>query len=261
VSKRRSVFRVVAVVVLLQHAATAQTAPLPVDVVHTANPQINDWRFVVAPYGWMTGISGETGVRDLSADIDMSFSDLLSHLKFAAMGTFEASRGAGLGIVDAMYSSIRIDHTLSRGRIQPELDFTTKMLITQAFAAYTVKPSPRIDVDLMAGARLWAVKSTLGLSTDRGQRQREKSPSWIDGLLGARLRWRASRKLQFNLEGDGGAGGSKAAGEGIAVASYDFSRHWAAYGSFRYLYENYQKGDYFFTGHLSGPLIGAAYHW
>ena len=241
--------------------AAAQIAPLPVDVIHTASPQIKDWRFVVSPYGWMPGISGETGVGDLSANVDVTFSDLLSHLKFAAMGSFEASRGAWVGILDDVYASIRIDHTLSRGRVRPELDLTTKMLITQAFVAFTVKPSPRIDVDLLGGGRLWAVKATLAVSSDITHRERNRSPSWADALLGARLRWRASPKWQFNLEGDGGAGGSRATGEGIATASYDFSKHWGAYAAFRYLYENREKGDYFFTGHMSGPVIGAAYHW
>jgi hypothetical protein len=124
-----------------------------------------------------------------------------------------------------------------------------------------VKPSPRIDVDLMAGSRLWSVKSTLALSADVAQRQREKSPTWADALLGARLRWHASPKWNFSVEGDGGAGGSKATGEGMAAASYDFSRWWAGYAGYRYLYEHYEKNDFFFTGHLAGPVIGAAYHW
>jgi hypothetical protein len=241
--------------------AAAQIAPLPVDIVHAAKPLGDEWRYVGTLYGWMSGISGETGVGDLAADVDVSFSDLLSHLKFAAMGSFEANRGQWLGMVDAVYASIRVDRTLSRGQVPPQLDLTSKMSITQAFAAYTVKPSPRIDVDLMAGGRLWAVRSTLVVSSDVTRRERAQSPTWADALLGARLRWRASSKVQINLEGDGGAGGSKGTGEGIATASYDFSRDWAAYAAFRYLYINRQHGDYFFTGHMSGPAIGVAYHW
>jgi hypothetical protein len=239
----------------------AQLAPLPVDVVHATTPLGAEWRFVGSLYGWMPGIYGETGVGNLSADVRVSFSDLLSHLRFAQMATFEASRGSFVGILDEVYASIRVDNTLSRGRVQPNVDLTLKLLIAQAFAAYTVKPSPRIDVDLLAGGRLWAVRSTLALSGDILHRENERSPSWGDALLGARLRWRANAKWQFSLQGDGGAGGSKGTGEGTATASYAFARYWSAYAGYRYLYENYQKGDYFFTGHLTGPVIGAAYHW
>jgi hypothetical protein len=234
---------------------------MPVDIVHAATPLGSDWRFAISPYGWMLGISGETGVGDLSADVNVRFIDLLKHLRFAEMAGFEVGRGAWLGIVDQLYASIRVDHTLSRGRIQPELDYTLKLFMGQAFGAYTVKPSPRIDVDLLAGGRLWAAKSTLAVSGDILHRERSKSPSWGDGLLGARLRWRSGPKWQFSLTGDGGAGGSKGTGEGIVVASYDVSSGWALFAAYRYLYENYQKGDYFFTGHFAGPAIGGAYHW
>jgi hypothetical protein len=242
-------------------AADAQIAPLPVDTLHSTTPRPRSTRFIVAPYGWMIGISGETGVGDLSADVDISFSKLLSHLRFGAMGTFEGGYGPWLGIVDGVYASVRVNRTLSRGRVQPNLDFTTKMLIAQAFAAYTVKPAPAIDVDILAGARLWAMKATLGVSGDITQRTRERSPSWADALGGARVRWRVAPQWQINLEGDGGAGGSKATGEGIGTVAYDLSSHWWLFVSYRYLYENYQKNQYFFTGHMAGPVLGGAYRW
>jgi hypothetical protein len=241
--------------------AGAQPAPLPVDTIHATTPRPKSTRFIVAPYGWMPGISGETGVGDLSADVNISFSKLLSHLRFGAMGTFEGAYGPWLGIYDAMYASVRVDRTLSRGRVQPELNLTAKMLITQGFAAYTVKPAPSIDVDLMAGARLWAVRSTLAVSRDITQRTRERSPTWADFVLGGRVRWRIDPTWQINVEGDGGAGGSRGTGEGMATADYTLSHHWSVFLAYRYLYENYQKGEYFFTGHLSGPVVGGAYRW
>jgi len=244
----------------LFYMAGAQLAPLPVDTVHATSPQKHA-RFIVAPYGWMTGISGETGVRDLSATLDISFSDLLRHLRFGFMGTAEGGYGRWLGIVDGVYASVGAQRTLSRGRVQPELDFTIKLLISQAFAGYTVKPAPEVDVDLLAGSRLWAVRSTLEVATQAGSTERSKSPTWADAIVGGRVRWRMTPRWQFSVSGDGGAGGSKATGEGMAGLNYDLSTHWSLFGSFRYLYENYRKGDYFFAGHLSGPVIGGAYRW
>jgi hypothetical protein len=240
---------------------SAQLAPLPVDTIHATTPRAKSTRFIVAPYGWMTGISAETGVGDLAADINVNFSDILPHLRFAAMGTLEGAYGPWLGIYGAAYVSVRVNRTLSRGRVQPELDLTMKLLATQGFTGYTVKPAPSIDVDLMAGSRLWAVRSTLGVSRDTTQRTRERSPTWADALLGGRVRWRVDPRWQINLAGDGGAGGSKATGEGMATASYSVSRYWSLFLSYRYLYENYHKRDYFFTGHVAGPVLGGAYTW
>src|ERR1700741_3405437 len=83
--------------------AAAQLAAIPVASAG-ADPCVRDaraseWRFVVAPYVWMSGINGELGVRDLSADVDISFGDVLSKLRFAAMGTLEAGYGPWRGIV------------------------------------------------------------------------------------------------------------------------------------------------------------------
>ena len=241
--------------------AGAQIAPLPVDTTHATAARPMRARFIVAPYGWMTGISGETGVGDLSANVDISFSELLSHLKFGAMGSFEAGYGHWLGVLDGIYASVGADRQLSRGRVQPELDLTTKMLIAQAFAGYSVSPGPGIMVDILAGARLWAVDASLAVSTDVANRTRSRSPTWADALGGARVRWVVSPKWQVSLAGDGGAGGSKGTGEGIATAAYDVSRYWSLFASYRYLYEHYEKGDYFFIGHMAGPAIGGAYHW
>jgi hypothetical protein len=177
------------------------------------------------------------------------------------MGTFEGAYGPWLGVYDAVYASLRAQRTLSRGRVPPELDLTLKLLITQGFTGYTVKPSPTIDVDLLAGTRLWAVRSTLALTSGIGQRSNERSPTWADFLLGGRVRWRIDRKWQVNVSGDGGAGASRGTGEGMGTVDYALSHHWSVFVAYRHLYENYHKNDYFFTGHLTGPVIGGAYHW
>jgi hypothetical protein len=239
----------------------AQLAPLPVDTIKAARPQAKHARFIVAPYGWMVGISAETGVRDLAATLDISFSDLVRHLNFGFMGTAEGAYGPWLGIVDGVYASLGAERTLSRGRVQPELDFKIKLLISQAFVGYTVKPAPEVDVDIFAGSRLWAVRSTLDVATQAASTERSKSPTWADAIGGGRVRWRVTPQWQFTVSGDGGAGGSKATGEGMAGLNYDLSKHWSLFGSFRYLYENYHKNDYFFTGHLSGPVLGGSYRW
>ena len=75
------------------------------------------------------------------------------------------------------------------------------------------------------------------------------------------MRWRISPQWQFTVTGDGGAGGSKATGEGMASLNYILSPHWSLFGSYRHLYENYHKNDYFFTGRVTGPALGGSYRW
>jgi hypothetical protein len=247
----------------------AQLAPLPVTMPQRvgdtlcgpAKPKPAGAHFIIAPYGWLAGINGETGVRDLSADVNVRFIDLLHHLRFAAMGTFDVGYNSWLGIADAVYSSIRVNHTLSRVPNEPNLDLTQKMFIGQAFVGYSFQPEKTLAIDLLVGTRIWSTRSTLGISGDIVNRARENSSSWADALGGLRVRWEPAPAWQINIAGDGGGGGSKGTGEGLGSVNYSFATHWSAFAGYRYLYENYRKNDFFFTGHMDGPLLGAAYRW
>ena len=245
----------------------AQIAPTQIDSssgeVARNRPTIRT-RFIVAPYGWMSGIKGETGVRDLSADVDVSFGDLLDNLKFAAMGTFEVGYDRWLGVIDAMYTSVQIDRTASLGPGQQDLTAKTKMLIAEAFGGYSIVPASDLVVDILAGARIWSVEASLNVAGSNASAERSRNPTWTDAVIGARLRWAAAQRWDVSAGGDGGGGGprgSKGTAQAYATAGYDLSELWQVFGSYRYLYLNYARNEYFFKGHLGGPLIGVAYRW
>ena len=259
---------VLAVVAATSADVEAQIAPTRVDTtsdgeVARNRPAIRT-RFIVAPYGWMSGISGETGVRDLSADVDVSFGNLLDHLRFAAMGTFEVGYDRWLGVVDGMYISVQVDRTASLGPGQQDLTAKSKTFIGEAFGGYSIVPASDLIVDILAGARFWSVEASLNVVGSNASAERSRNPTWTDAVIGARLRWAASERWNVSGGGDGGGGGprgSKGTAQAYATAGYELSELWEVFGSYRYLYLNYARNEYFFKGHLGGPLIGAAYRW
>lgn len=266
----RAIYRltVVAAASVAAMASTtgAQIAPIFLDSARhqdpcVTKPQSTGPRFTIAPYGWMTGIRGQTGVRDLSADVDVSFSDILSHLRFGAMGSFEVGYGPWRGMVDGVYASLRVDRTPALRRGNPDLDMTMKSLISQAFAGYSFKASPEFAIDLLAGTRIWDVKSSLTITGDILRASRSRNPTWVDAVGGFRLRLNPTQRWALSLTADGGGGGSRGTGEGIATVGYSLSRHWALFASYRYLYEDYTKNEFFFNGHYAGPVIGGSYRW
>ena len=176
----------------------------------------------------MVGVTGETGVRDLSADVNVRFIDLLHHLRFGAMGTFEVGYNSWVGIADAVYASLRVNHTLELDRAQPDVDFTQKLFIGQAFIGYSFQPEKTVAIDLLVGTRIWSTQSTLGVSGDIVNRERENSSSWADALGGLRVRWAPAPAWQINIGGDGGGGGSKGTGEGLGSVTYNWT-HWSAF--------------------------------
>jgi hypothetical protein len=218
-------------------------------------------RFIMAPYGWMTGISGETGVRDLVADVDISFRQLLSKLRFGAMGGFEVDYGPWLGLVDGVYASVRDDRTRATVVGQADLDMAMKMFIGQAFVGYSFLAAPTVAIDVLAGARLWAIDASLRRTGDLLTAERSRTPTWGDALGGLRVRWKAAERWNVSAVGDAGGGGSKRTGEVATTVGYAVSTRWTLFAAYRYLQLDYRKNEYFFDGHLGGPAIGGAYRW
>lgn len=251
---------------VLPSALLAQLAPARLDSALRRDPcapgkTAPGARFTIAPYAWLAGINGELGVRDLSADVDISFTDLLSKVRFAAMGTFEFGYDHWLGILDGVYSSVHQEETPSVGRLTADIDMHQRMLITNALLGYSFRVRPDLALDLFAGSRIWHVNTSLRLSGEDVGRQRQRIRTFADAIGGARVRWEPAQRWYLSLAGDGGAGASDGTAEGMGTAGYDVSRHWNVFVAYRYLYENYRRNDLSFKGHLSGPVLGAAYRW
>lgn len=250
---------------MIPKLAAAQIAPTFVDSVRrgpcdSTPPSINP-RYTVALYGWMLGMHGQLGVRDLAADVDISFKEILDHLRIAGMGAFEVDYGPWLGTADLLYASLRENRELALRHGDPDLDAKIKIFIGQAFVGYSFAPVPRVAIDLLAGARVWAFEPSLTVSGANASATRSSSPSWVDALGGFRVRVTPTDRWSLSLTGDGGGGGSRGTGEGAATVGYSLSRHWAVYGAYRYLYVDKTKNDFFFNGHLNGPVIGGTYRW
>ena len=65
------------------------------------------WHFTIAPYMWATGISGSASVANLpEVPVDVSFSDIISDLDFAALGYVEGRKDRFGFAFDVMYVNL-----------------------------------------------------------------------------------------------------------------------------------------------------------
>ena len=65
-----------------------------------------EWKHELAPYIWGSAMEGTVGVGDITADAEMSFSDIVDNLEFGFMGTYRASRDRYSITVDALYMGL-----------------------------------------------------------------------------------------------------------------------------------------------------------
>jgi hypothetical protein len=274
----------------------ARVAPI------TPAPAFDPWTFSLTPYGWATSLSGFTTIKGHTTDINASFFDILDHTQFpkglfqvAAFG--EARYGRFAVLTDVAYMKLglgaSLQHTRNLNRlialgVGASAGFTYQMVIAEAAAAYEVArwgtgtaPGSGTALDVYAGGRLWwqeaeatltasgtlAGLGPLGLTLTRaGTVSASGSVTWVDPVVGARLRHQFFPGMNLVVSGDvGGFGaGSKFSWQAIAALDYQFMKTnnvtWSGMIGYKALYVDYSQGSglthYEYDMTMYGPIFG-----
>jgi len=147
-------------------------------------PAGDSWKITVAPYFLGASMNGTTTVLGQEATIDVSFSDILDHLQFGAMGFVVARKGDwGVG-GDAIWMALGANGTAPGplGRVTASAD-----LNQGAFAFYGLRRlGPAADV--FFGGRVNTLQANLRVNGPVAVRSVDGSKTWFDPIVGAQLR-------------------------------------------------------------------------
>jgi hypothetical protein len=224
-------------------AAAAQTAP-------TSQPPSDAWTITVAPYLIAAGMSGNVDVKGYGSNVDMSASDVFSHLKAGFMGYFDAKKNGWGFAVDTIYA--KLGDTVTQGPVTIEP--------TVSNGLYTFLGSRRISpiADLIFGVRVSSVSTTLAL-TSPVAKQYSDSKTWVDPVVGVSLAVPLGAKGKITMVGDvGGFGAASTISVDLLPAvQFRIARHaWLAAG-YRYIYDDYSDGAGFvYKVTMQGPAFG-----
>jgi hypothetical protein len=238
---------------------SGSAAPGPAQV--GAPPEDTGWHFAVSPYLWLPGVHGTLGVRNQSASIHASPSDLLSHFRFGLMGTVEPRYNRFVMPFDVFW--IRLEDTKGRPNIGDIVDRSVKVKGTEFLLAqkigYRVVDSEKIKVDALAGFRFWHFGESLTFNPSGINFS--KSQNWVDPLVGGRIQFALSEKIVVNALGDvGGWGtGSQLEYQFATLLGYKIKPKVTLQAGFRYLYVDYTNGTRFATVVTSGVIFGMTY--
>jgi hypothetical protein len=282
-------------------AMATDLAPMPTKAFVAPALILNPWTFSFTPYGWVTLMNGSTTVKGRTVDVDVGFNDLMDLVRqseipkdlFAFMGYFEARNGRLSLFADVVYMKIALNAGMTRTVGVDDLGATVgasaglkyQMVIAEMAAAYEVvhwgstnAPGSGTAIDVFGGARGWWQTADASLSASGtinigdltrnadGTLTATGSASWVDPLVGLRLRHQFGPGWNFVASGDVGgfSVGSKFSWQALAAINYDFYVHngitWSGMVGYRALYVDYSKGsglnqfEYNMTMH--GPIIG-----
>ncbi len=245
------------------------SAAVPVRAQTADTSTQGNFRWTVAPYAWLTGLYGTIGAKGYDTTVDASFADLSKYLNMAAMVHLEGIYRDRLGIFTDFNYSLLGDQASGK-RIA--LDGKTSLLLVDIAAFYRLGTFPLgqaqnafMNLDLLAGARIWSLALKLDVDTARGGRDIFQSKTWADPIIGARAEFHFAKSWLVSLRG--GIGGfsisSALTWDATAALGYTFWKHGTLLVGYRAVGVNHDEGSgrsaFKFDATLSGPILGLAF--
>jgi hypothetical protein len=240
------------------------------------------WEFSLAPYLWGSAIEGTVEADDVSADVDVSFSDILDALDVGVLGSFEARRGKLSLTSNLVYLKLSTDAERpvgpGLGAFPPgslEADVEAQSLIFEGRGTWEVFSVPlfgdgderRLALDLGPAFRLWWLDQEIDVELRPGvplgpfASSSDESMDWVDFLAAARVRAQLTEKLALAVSGDyGGFDIGSSAHRTWSLGgffAYRLGEHWDLALGWRTLELERGAADV----ELSGPLFGANYRF
>ena len=223
-------------------------------------PDTERWRFSLTPYFWAAGIDGKVATLPgaPTAEVDASFTDIIDQTNGAVMLAAVARRGRFGVLADLTYLDLSDDSGTS-GPLFDEVEFESQTLFATIAGFYQVLETERLNLQAVAGTRLWYVDTELHLRGELAANQTfSEDKVWADPIVG--VRWQGHLGRKFYLEGAADVGGFGVASditwELLGTLAYRFSDSFTMRAGYRHLKVDYEDDGFVWDVELSGPIVG-----
>jgi opacity protein-like surface antigen len=227
----------------------------------------NSWQFEITPYFFGAGMEGAVGMSGVSADVDMSFSDIWDRLDKAFMLFFTAQKEDWIFAFDGIY--FKLDDEKAASWLGPLGNINTAQLnadvTQQAYTGYFGRRvlKQHVMVDVLGLARYTSLDANLKLAVTTGSdllpdgsRSVGRRESWWDAAIATRVIAPVADKWDFVGYADIGAGGSDLTYQLMAGMNWQFSHMFSVKFGYRHFYQDYQKDDFKWDMTTSGVYAG-----
>jgi hypothetical protein len=260
---------------LLPTSATAQSAQSTWDA--------EKWQFIATIYGFLPSIGGklsvpvDTGGHSISVDAHQ----IIDSLKMTFMGTLDVHNGRWGVFTDILYLNVGGSKSQTRdfslGQVgipastTADLNLDLKGTIWTIAGDYRVVSDPSLKMDVLAGARMFSVKPTLGwqfygdlgpISGPGRSGSAEISESVWDGIVGVKGNYAFGDErrwfVPFYL--DVGTGQSDLTWQIAGGLGYNYN--WGSlFAMWRYLDYNFKSSSKLESMNFNGPMFGVAFRF
>lgn len=222
-----------------------------------ANPFPADWQYELTLYGFASSIDGDAGIRNVDAEVDVGFDDILENLDFGAMGFIAGRNDTWSFVLDAFYLKLSTESSNARSIVNTTLTTSLEAEIEQSgvegFVGRRILGNRDSDtpfrIDALGGLRynnisgeLSAQASLLGLTATA---QRKRDVDWIDPVIGLRGEvWTSDRFRLLGWVDYGGFGiGADSTWQVAVGVNYLAWDRVSLYALYRALAFDYEEGS------------------
>jgi hypothetical protein len=228
----------------------------------------DSWHFEVSPYIWAAALKGDLRVRDTTANVDASFSDIFHNLDFSFATAAEAIKGKWRVLIDENYINLGTTGTGPLGEptdIQPTLNFFevgasyAPVIIPNKDSTANEPLPPIFSLEAIGGLRY----THFGLELARaGNPGVEGSRNLVDFFGGGRFKIRPHPKFTLIEKFTLGGGGSNFAWTFTSLGDYRFRKCLSAWGGYQVLSMDSDDPSNIigFDGQLRGLIFGVTIH-
>jgi hypothetical protein len=218
--------------------------------------EASPWRFDASIYGLAAGMSGNTTVKGINADVDIGFDKVWENLKFGAMGTVVVGYERWSLSTDVIY----MDLEASKGPVNAE----AQQWLVQPMLGYRVCRY----FEFTAGTRYNNLNAKISGTGPLGNfRSGSGTVDWWDPVVGGRASVPIGKQLSFDVMGDvGGFGaGSYLTWQALPMLNWHFAKWGSVQAGYRWLYTDYVQGTGFnrfrYDILTQGPQVGFTVHF
>lgn len=218
------------------------------------------WTLEMTIYLWATGIDGDVGIRGRTAEIDISFGDLIENVDGALMLAFEARKkrwGIGTDLILFKMS----DQAGTPGPLFSGVEVSVQQTFLEVSPRYRILEPDPVALDLILGARLWHLSERLRFTEDALPTLLvEAGDQWIDPIAG--LRAIASLSSRWLIQGRADIGGfdvgSHLTWQVLGAVGYRVSDSFEIRAGYRHLDVDFndEEDGFLYDVGLGGLIVG-----
>ncbi|MDV6224853.1 hypothetical protein R2G56_01015 [Nitratireductor aquimarinus] len=244
-------------------AFTATSAPAadnlnPAVIPENRPSDPGQWSFAASPYFWAAGMSGNVGQFNLPVvKVKSDFSEILSDLDFAFMGTAEARKDRISIFSDVIYTKISTASGTPQGVLATSVDLKSETFAGLLGLGYTAYQDSASSLDLVAGVRIWHANTKLSFNGGfLDGVSRTDGATWVDAMAGIRGKFALTSNIYLSGWGLAGAGQADLDWDAAAIIGYQVSDRVSAVAGYRALGVDYREDNFVFDVVQQGPILG-----